>query len=40
MRSVQHYENRIARLIAKDPSGNYRLIQKARRRLRQAEDNK
>lgn len=40
MRSVQHYENRIARLIAKDPSGNYRLIQKARRRLRQIEGNK
>ena len=40
MRSVQHYENRIARLIAKDPSGNYRLIQKARRRLHKIEDNK
>ena len=40
MRSVQHYENRIARLIAKDPSGNYRLIQKAKRRLRKIEGNK
>ena len=40
MRTIQHYENRIARLIAKDPSGNYRLIQKARRRLRQIEGNK
>ena len=40
MRSVQHYENRIARLIAKDPTGNYRLIQKARRRLRKIEGNK
>ena len=40
MRSVQHYENRIARLIAKDSSGNYRLIQKAKRRLRQIEGNK
>lgn len=40
MRSIQHYENRIARLIAKDPSSNYRLIQKARRHLRQAEGNK
>ena len=40
MRSVQHYENRIARLIAKDPVGNYHLIQKAKRHLRQAEGNK
>ena len=40
MRSIQHYENRIARLIAKDSSGNYHLIQKAKRRLRQAEGNK
>ena len=40
MRSVQHYENRIARLIAKDPSSNYRLIQKARRRLRKIEGSK
>lgn len=40
MRSIQHYENRIARLIAKDSSGNYRLIQKAKRRLRQVEGNK
>ena len=40
MRSVQHYENRIARLIAKDPAGNYRLIQKARRRLRKIEGSK
>lgn len=40
MRSVQHYENRIARLIAKDPSGNYRLIQKARRRLRKIKGSK
>ena len=40
MRSIQHYENRIARLIAKDPVGNYRLIQKARRRLRKIEGNK
>lgn len=40
MRSVQHYENRIARLIAKDPTGNYRLIQKAKRRLRKIEGNK
>ena len=40
MRSVQHYENRIARLIAKDPSGNHRLIQKARRRLRKIEGSK
>ena len=40
MRSIQHYENRIAQLVAKDPVGNYRLIQKARRRLRQAEGNK
>ena len=40
MRSVQHYENRIVRLIAKDPVGNYRLIQKARRRLRKIEGSK
>lgn len=40
MRSIQHYENRIARLIAKDPTGNYRLIQKAKRRLRKIEGNK
>ena len=40
MRSVQHYENRIVRLMAKDPVGNYHLIQKAKRRLRQAEGNK
>lgn len=40
MRSIQHYENRIARLSAKDSSGNYRLIQKARRRLRKIEGNK
>lgn len=40
MRSVQHYENRIARLVAKDPVGNYRLIQKARRRLRKIEGSK
>ena len=40
MRSIQHYENRIARLIAKDPVGNYRLIQKARRRLRKIEGSK
>ena len=40
MRSVQHYENRIAQLIAKDLVCNYHLIQKAKRRLRQAEDNK
>ena len=40
MRSIQHYENRIARLIAKDPCGNYRLIQKARRRLRKIEGSK
>ena len=40
MRDTQHYENRIARLIAKDPVGNYHLIQKAKRHLRQVEDNK
>ena len=40
MRSIQHYENRIARLIAKDPTANYRLIQKAKRRLRKIEGNK
>ena len=40
MRSVQHYENRIARLNAKDPVGNYHLSQKAQRRLRQVEGNK
>ena len=40
MRSAQHYENRIARLIAKDPTGNCRLIQKAKRRLRKIEGNK
>lgn len=40
MRNTQHYENRIARLVAKDPVGNYNLIQKAKRRLRQAEGNK
>lgn len=40
MRSIQHYENRIARLIAKDPVGNYHLIQKAKRRLHQVEGNK
>lgn len=40
MRDTQHYENRIARLIAKDPVGNYHLIQKAKRRLCQAEGNK
>ena len=40
MRNTQHYENRIARLITKDPVGNYHLIQKAKRRLRQVEGNK
>lgn len=40
MRSVQHYENRIARLMAKDPVGNYHLIQKAKRHMRQVESNK
>lgn len=40
MRDTQHYENRIARLIAKDSVGNYHLIQKAKRRLRQVEGNK
>lgn len=40
MRDTQHYENRIARLIAKDPVGNYHLIQKAKRHLRQVEGNK
>lgn len=40
MRSVQHYENRIARLMAKDPVSNYHLIQKAKRRMRQVESNK
>ena len=40
MRSVQHYENRITRLIAKDPVGNYHLIQKAKRRLRKIEGSK
>lgn len=40
MRTIQHYENRITRLIAKDPVGNYHLIQKARRRLRLIENNK
>ena len=40
MRSVQHYENRIARLVAKDPVSNYHLIQKARRRLRKIEGSK
>ena len=40
MRDIQHYENRIARLMAKDPVSNYHLIQKAKRRLRHAEGNK
>lgn len=40
MRTIQHYENRIARLVAKNPVGNYRLIQKAKRRIRQIEGNK
>ena len=40
MRSIQHYENRIARLMAKDPVGKYHLIQKARRRLRKIEGSK
>lgn len=40
MRSVQHYENRIARLMAKDPVSNYHLIQKAKRRMRKVESNK
>lgn len=40
MRTIQHYENRIARLIAKDPVGNYHLIQKAKRRMRYVEGSK
>ena len=40
MRDTQHYENRIARLMAKDPVSNYHLIQKAKRRMRQVESNK
>lgn len=40
MRNTQHYENRIARLMAKDPVSNYHLIQKAKRRMRQVEGSK
>ena len=40
MRNIQHYENRIARLITKDSVGNYHLIQKAKRHMRQVESSK
>lgn len=40
MKNIQHYENRIARLIVKDPVGNYHLIQKAKRRMPQVEGSK